>query len=201
MTHVAFFLEYSVSFGIAGRARWPAVWTEPEGGLIVLAGRVNWSKAFRVSLVSMAVAGFVFVCLESPAPGITYTFGVRLKVVVVKASEDAEPGMDATLSKGLQKVLAKEFKREFKSFTKLSENVDAQRFSQPRTWPLPNGSSMIMTAISHKKSQINMKIEYDYRVMLPTMWHRKHWVRKMSTGKDTYIVCVWPELRQAEREK
>ena len=168
---------------------------------MMFVSRGNWSKVFHVAMAAMIIAGFVFVCLESLTAAITYTYGVRLKVIVVKAGKDAEPGMDLNLSKRLQKALKKKFRRKFKSFTRLSEKTAAQRFNKPRTWSLPNGTSMIMTVISHKKDQINTKIEYNHRVMLPTMWNKKHWMRRLSNDAEPYILCIWPVLRQTQRGK
>jgi hypothetical protein len=153
--------------------------------LRVVAGTV---LAFGVSLLS-----------DRGHADIIYTFGVKLQLTYIQATRAGKQTVDPEIIPSIKSALIRQFKWKYKNYTKLGQDTRQVRFGAAEAYELPNGKQMGVTIVSHRKEELNFKIQLDLDIKLPTLMNGEHWILVVGDDPDPLIVVFTPELIQRQR--
>jgi len=132
-------------------------------------------------------------------PAIIYTFGVKLQLTYIQATKAGKQTVDPTILPSIKSALIRQFGWKYKNYTKLGQDTRQVRFGAAEVYELPNGKEMSVTIVSHRKQELNFKIQIGTDLHLPVLISGEHWILVLGSDPDPLIVVFTPELIQRER--
>lgn len=154
----------------------------------------------RCCTASVVTVALLLLCVDVGA--IIYTHGVKLRVLIVRASKEggATVKVGQGISRSVKSALIRRYKLKYKTYTKIDEDTRQVRFGRHEVYDLPDDKQMDLVIESHRQRILNFKIQIGYEIQMVKMIHGKHWLLQYGDKTEPVIIVFTPHLLQTTRK-